>query len=249
MLTQQRRDKILEILAQNGSIEVTDLTRKLGASESTIRRDIVFLSNLGKLNKVHGGATQLAQEFSQSEDTFLNKSYKNVEEKTKIAEYAASLINDNDFIFLDAGSTTFLLAKHIPANIGATFVTNGISQANELAKKNIKVILLGGEFKQTTEAVTGIEAAVNMQKYNFSKAFIGTNGVTDRQGFTTPDSAEGIVKSVAVERSFVSYVLCDSTKFGKVSGYSFSKIETSCIITTKCSDDEIKKLTVVKELC
>lgn len=247
MLTQQRRDKILEILGQNGSIEVTDISKKLGASESTIRRDIIFLSNLGKLNKVHGGATQLPHNFSQNEDTFINKSLKNVEEKTKIAKYAASLINDDDFIFIDAGSTTWLLTQFIE-NTGATFVTNGISQAKELAKKNIKVILLGGEFKETTEAVTGIEAAVNMQKYNFSKAFIGTNGVTEKQGFTTPDNAEGIVKSVAVERSFVSYVLCDSTKFGKVSGYSFSKLEASCIITAKCGDDSIKKKTVVKEI-
>ncbi len=247
MLTHERRNKILEQLNINGNLEVTAIAKELNASESTIRRDLLALSNLGKLKKVHGGATLLSEEFKQNEDTLENKNLKNIEEKTAIAKYAVGLIKDDDFVYVDAGSTTFLLTKFIEKT-GATFVTNGLSQAKELSRKNIKVILLGGELKHTTDAIIGMDALINMQKYNFSKAFMGANGVSERQGFTTPDNDEGLIKSVAIERSFVSYVLCDSTKFNKVSGYSFAKIDSSCIITTGCSDQGIKKKTVVKEI-
>jgi DeoR family fructose operon transcriptional repressor len=247
MLTQDRREQILEILKQNGSVEVSSLSAMLNASESTIRRDIAALSNVGKLNKVHGGATLLHQEFFQLEDSLEAKSHINADEKEVIANYAAGLINDNDFVFIDAGSTTFQMIKHIEGT-KASFVTNGIAHAKELARRGLKVTILGGEIKDTTDAVIGIEAATGLQKYNFSKAFLGANGVSERQGFTTPDCEEGILKAIAIEKSFVSYILCDSTKFNRVSGYSFSILDKSCIITTKCADDKIKNKTVVKEV-
>ena len=247
MLTQERRERILDLLKQNGSVAVSELCGVFQASESTIRRDLVALSQMGKLNKVYGGATLLSQEFSQYEDSFETKDCIHVEEKTLLAEYAAGLIHDEDFVFIDAGSTTYWLTQKIE-NTKASFVTNGIAHAKELAKKGCKVLIVGGELKGTTDAIIGLEAAGNLQKYNFSKAFIGTNGVSEKQGFTTPDSNEGILKAIAIERSFVSYVLCDPSKFNKVSGYSFAKLDTSCIITTKCEDEKIKEQTVVKEV-
>lgn len=247
MLTQERRERILERLQQNGSVAVSELCVAFQASESTIRRDIVALSNLGKLHKVYGGATLLNQQFSQQEASLEAKACLHVEDKLRVAEYAAGLIQDEDFVFLDAGSTTFLLAQKIE-NTRASYVTNGLAHAKELGKKGCKVIVIGGELKETTDAIIGLEAASNLQKYNFSKAFLGANGVSEKQGFTTPDNNEGILKAIAIERSFVSYVLCDPSKFNKVSGYSFARLDTACILTTRCDEASIQEKTVVKEV-
>ena len=177
MLTTDRRAQILEILRQNGSVTVSKLAEKFETSESTIRRDLLALSQLGKINKVHGGATVLGQEFLHNEEDFNKKSLMNINEKEAIAKYAASQINDDDFAFIDAGTTTFLMTKYITSS-KATFVTNGIAHAKELTANGCKVFVIGGELKSTTEAIIGLVAASNLQKYNFSKAFIGTNGVS-----------------------------------------------------------------------
>ncbi|MBR6408313.1 MAG: DeoR/GlpR transcriptional regulator [Clostridia bacterium] len=247
MLTQERRKKILEYIGENGSASVVTLTGLLNASESTVRRDLAALASLGKLNKVHGGATVLPHEFLNQEDNINSKVQKNFDEKSDIAEYAASLINDDDFVYIDAGSTTYLMTRHI-AETKATFVTNGIAHAQELAKKGCRVIILGGDLKDTTEAIIGIVAATNLQKYNFSKAFIGINGITVKQGFTTTDTDEAMIKAIAIERSFISYILSDSSKFGKVSAVTVAPLEASCIVCGKCSDNAIKEKTVVKEV-
>lgn len=247
MLTQDRRKKILEHIAANGSVSVAELTTLLEASEATVRRDLTALAALGKINKVHGGATLPSHEFLNREDTIRVKVQEHFEEKSKIAAYAASLIQDNDYVFLDAGSTTFLMTKYIE-NSKATFVTNGIAHAQELAQKGCNVIIIGGELKDTTEAIIGILAAQNLQKYNFSKAFIGANGITEKQGYTTTDTDEAMIKAIAIDHAFVSYVLADATKFGKVSAVSFKPLDVSSIICEKCDDASIKKKTVVKEV-
>lgn len=247
MLTQERRSKILEQLEKQGTVSVAQLTELFDSSESTIRRDLVALSNLGKLNKIHGGATVLSQEYLKIEDDIEAKSLKNVEQKLAIAKYAASQIMDDDFIFIDAGSTTYLMISFIEGT-KAKFVTNGIAHAKALVKKGCSVIVIGGELKGTTEAIIGLVAASNLQKYNFSKAFIGTNGASEKQGLTTPDTEEAMLKAVAIERSFVSYVLCDSSKFNKVTAVSFAPIDAGCIICDKCDEKGIKEKAVVKEV-
>ena len=91
-------------------------------------------------------------------------------------------------------------------------------------------------------------AATNLQKYSFTKAFIGTNGISEKQGFTTPDTEEAMLKAVAIERSFISYILADSSKFDKVSAVTFASIDSACIVTDKCNNNKIAKRTVVKEV-
>ncbi len=247
MLTQDRREQILNFILENGSAGVQELSEKFDTSESTIRRDLVVLSKLGKINKVHGGATVLPQEFIKIEDDVEEKFLKNIDEKLLIAKYAAAQINDDDFVFIDAGTSTYLMIEFLRES-KATFVTNGMSHGKQLAQNGCKVFILGGEVKDKTDAIIGLVAATNLQKYNFSKAFIGTNGISEKQGFTTPDTDEAMLKAVAIERSFVSYVLADHTKFGKVSAVTFASIDSACIVCDRCDDDNIKARAVVKEL-
>lgn len=246
MLNQERHEAILKIVNEKGAASVTELTEALGVSESTIRRDLLELSNSGSLKKVHGGATLNRRQFIVSEDTVSDKQDKNVDEKRRIAKYAAEQISDSDFVFLDAGTTTLFMIDYFPDNLKASFVTNGISHAKLLSKRNFRVVILGGQLKSTTEAVIGLAAANNLQNYNFTKAFLGTNGITEAQGFSTPDSEEAFVKAAAINRSFVSYVLADSSKFGKVSSVSFATVDRACVITGKKPDGLFEKLTVVK---
>lgn len=247
MLTQERHRQILEIIQNKGSVTVTELCEVLAASESTIRRDLSALTAVGKINKVRGGAMLLSQEFLNREENINKKVNTNYNEKARIAAYAATLIQDDDYVFIDAGSTTFLLACKI-TNTKATYVTNGIAHAQELAAKGCRVMVLGGELKMSTEAITGVTAAKNLQQYNFSKAFIGINGVTEKQGYTTTDIEEATIKAVAIERSFVSYVLTDKSKFGKVSAVSVAPIDAASIICDRCDDEAIQSGTVIKEV-
>ena len=125
MLTQDRQSKILSILNEQGSVTVSRLTEILSASESTIRRDLTSLASEGKLNKVHGGATALNQEFVRFEDNIEDKLTKHTDEKIRIAEYAARQIQDDDFVFIDAGTSTLLMTSYLK-NSKATFFTNGV---------------------------------------------------------------------------------------------------------------------------
>ncbi len=247
MLTQDRHIKILSLLKEYGSVTVSKLTQELKTSESTIRRDLAFLANAGRLNKVHGGATALNQEFIKIEDNIDSKLTKNIDEKLLIAEYAAKQILDDDFVYIDAGTTTLLMIKYLN-NSKATFVTNGIEHAKRLSEIGCKTLVLGGMLKPSTEAIIGLSAASNLQQYAFTKAFIGANGISEKHGYTTPDIEEAALKAVAVEKSFVSYVLADSSKFDKVSAVRIGSLDAACIITDKCTNDKIKKLTVVKEV-
>ncbi|MCC8016000.1 MAG: DeoR/GlpR family DNA-binding transcription regulator [Clostridiales bacterium] len=246
MINQERKNYILKEISERGAVSVNELTKKLGASESTIRRDLIELSKKGIINKVHGGATVKKNQYLSFEADVRERVMENIDEKKKIASYCATQINDDDFVYLDAGTTTFYMIDFINPQCRATFVTNGIGHALELLRKGFKVYVLGGELKKTTEAVVGLMAARNIHDFNFTKAFIGTNGISETRGFTTPDTEEAFVKAAAVENSFVSYVIADSTKFGKIFSVRFASIDTACIITDKEPEESYKNKTVIK---
>ena len=230
MLTEQRFDIILKLLEEKKSVTVTELRELLDASESTVRRDITALDKAGKLTKVFGGAVALNHKVTAYEPTVAQKSELNKEEKQKIAKYAASLITPDDFVYLDAGTTTGLMLEYL-AGIRAAFVTNAVSHAQTLAKMGIRVYLIGGELKSSTEAVVGSQAMQMIQMYHFTKGFFGTNGVSKRHGFTTPDPNEALVKQEAMRQTERCYVLADSQKFGMVSSVTFGVFEEATILT------------------
>lgn len=246
MLNQERKNAIMDILKTRGTASVQMLTKVLNASESTIRRDIAELAGTGLVSKIHGGAMLKSQNFIAMEDSVQTKSGVHVAEKKAIARYAASQINSDDFVYLDAGTTTYLLIDYLDKNCKASFVTNGISHAKHLVGRGFPVYMLGGQLKSTTEAVIGVVAAKNIRTYNFTKAFMGTNGITPEQGYSTPDAEEAFVKAAAFERSFVTYVLADSSKFGRVSSVTYAPIDRGCIITDELPDESWRKYTVIK---
>ena len=170
MLTEERFAKILSILERMGSVTVQQLMTELDASESTVRRDLNTLDANGQLVKVHGGAILKNTVYSTIDDEVVHRKEQNREAKDKIARYAAGLITAEDFVYIDAGTTTERMIDYI-ANRQAVFVTNAIGHAKKLAEHGCKVYILGGEFKAVTEAIVGEEAVFTLDKYNFTKGF------------------------------------------------------------------------------
>lgn len=232
MLSEERQLEILKYLEEKQAITVIELTKLLNTSESTIRRDLNVLAKQKKLKKVHGGATKLEQQFLTMEYDVTTKNSLNQEEKEKIGQYVAKLIRKDDMIFLDAGTTTEKMIDYIEET-RAIFVTNGMEHAKKLMKKGMKTIVLGGEVKGITEAIVGAEAVENLKRYNFTKCFLGTNGISKEGGFSTPTMDEACVKREAMKRSFATYVLADHTKFFKTTAFTFGTLEEAVVVTDK----------------
>lgn len=247
MLTQERYQQILNILSSKHAVTVAELTQTLGASEATVRRDLNALHDMGRLNKVHGGATALAGNFSAVEADMNTKSTLHVHEKAAVGRYAATLISDDDFVYIDAGTSAEHLVDALE-ECKATFVTNGVGPAQRLAKKGMQVLILGGQYKASTEAIVGPVAMGNLQKYNFTKCFIGVNGVSLESGYSTPDADEAILKAEAMARSYLSYVLVDHSKLGVVTPVTFAPLEKACLIIDRLTDESYRSATVVKEV-
>lgn len=235
MLTEQRYEEIIKLIEEKKSVTVTEICELLHVSESTARRDINALDQAGRLVRVFGGAVASDLTFESKEPTVQQKMDQNMEEKRQIARYAASLIEPSDFVFLDAGTTTGGMLDYI-TETSATIVTNAVAHAQRLAARGMHVYLIGGELKGSTEAVVGSQALNTLRGYHFTKGFFGTNGVSRKEGLTTPDASEALIKQTALEQCRKRYVLCDSTKFDSVSSVTFGKMEDVTILTEKCPE-------------
>lgn len=245
MLSQERYIKIQEVVNKKGTVTVAELAKLLETSESTIRRDLTALDELGKIKKFFGGATAIQTNQFFVEDTIRVKETLMQEEKTAIAQYAATLISDDDFVYIDAGTTTARMIDFIE-NSKATFVTNGIVHARKLIDKGFETYMVGGKIRPTTEAIVGSEAVTNITRLNFSKAFIGANGIDIKAGYSTPDVDEANIKKAAISQSYMSFVLADHSKFKKVFSVTFDSLDQCCIITDKLIDKAFNNETIVK---
>lgn len=247
MLAEERYSAILAAVAQRGAVTVAQLCVAVGASESTIRRDLTVLDQQGKLNKVHGGATKAEGEFVAEERDVVTKAGMNVEEKDLIGRYAAAQVNDDDFVFIDAGTTTLRMVEYLGAS-RATFVTTGIAHARRMVEKGLRAYVVGGQLKFGTEAIVGATALEALGRYNFTKAFLGANGIALRQGYTTPDAEEAAIKTKVAQQAYLTYVLADSSKFGKVSAVTICPLEKACIITDHLPDAAYAQQAIIKEV-
>ncbi len=247
MLTEQRFAEIISIVEAKKTATVQELSTALGCSESTIRRDLISLDSEGALTKVFGGATVKNGVFRVKEDSIGARLEHNHDEKMRIGRYAASLISDDDFVYLDAGTTTgcmidFIRAKH------ARFVTNSFYHAKALSRLGFHAYILGGEIKQPTEAIIGAEAIESLSKYHFTKGFWGTNGVSPESGFNTPDPNEAAVKKTAMHCTQEKYIVCDAEKFSRISCITFAEFTEAHIITTQINASDYAQYSNITEV-
>lgn len=244
MLSEQRHEMILKILEERRSVTVAEITKLLNISESTARRDITLLDKAGRLVKVFGGAVKADSIYLTTEPTVTQKAEIYKEEKKRIAKYAASLIQPQEFVYLDAGTTTGYMLDFIEEK-SATFVTNAVAHAQRLAAMGMHVLLVGGTLKGSTEAVIGTMAALMLKDFHFTKGFFGTNGVSKTAGFTTPDANEALIKRTAMEQCKSVYILCDHSKFNTVSSVTFASFSSGMILTDERPEEYKDTETIV----
>ncbi len=230
MLAEERCDKIVSLVNERKSVTVQELMDYLGASESTVRRDLSSLDSRGEIVKVYGGA--VAVTVKPHDDDVRQRRILFPEEKKLISKHAASLVQKDDFVYIDAGTTTEYIIDYLTER-DAVYVTNAVSHAKKLTQNGFTVYLAGGRLKQSTEAVIGSTAANFITRYNFTIGFWGTNGIHRTMGFTTPDPEEADIKRVSMSRCKRRFIVADSSKFGAVSPVTFADFKDASVITDK----------------
>lgn len=244
MKKRERLEEITRLVNQKGTIRVSDIVKLLNVTDMTVRRDLVELEEQGVLTKIHGGARS-NKAFQYREYSHAEKHIQNKEAKQAIASKAAQLIEDGDTIFLGPGTTVAFLAEALN-NQRLTVITNCMPVFTLLmAKKteDFQVFLLGGEYRQVTEAFVGDITNTSLEKLRFSKMFFSGNGVRDGEVMTST-LAEAYTQNLALKHSLEKYLLLDSSKIGKDDFTSFCKLRdlTALITDVKTEDENYRSL-------
>lgn len=214
MLANQRRQKIYELLKEDGSAKVIELAKIFKVTEVTIRQDLEKLEKDGLISREHGGAFLKSMKDNVGTFTLLNT--ENLDKKISIGKMAASFIENGDTIILDSGSTTTEIAKNIIGRKGLTVITNALNIAIILgAVPGIDVIVTGGEFKPPTLSLTGQKAAEFFKGLHVDKLFLATAGISLRSGLTYPSISDIPVKKAMIDAADITYLVADSTKIDK----------------------------------
>ena len=222
MLARERQDIIFRLVRERGSVSTSELLAALGASESTVRRDLAILDEQHQLVRVRGGATAV------------DASTRLVLHDASVAQKA--LVGPDDFVYIDAGTSTMQLAEAI-TQTEATYFTNSIPHAQLLLAKGCKTYLPGGMVKPLTEALVGEATIASLENLHFTLGFWGTNGISREAGFTTPEYSEAKVKEVSMVHTLRRYVLADQSKFDQVSLVTFASFEDATILTDQLPSD------------
>ncbi len=206
----ERDRRILELLADRGSLSVAALSAELGVSEVTVRSDFKSLEDRGFITRSRGGASPAFH------PSILDRQRSMVEEKNRIARAAAELVRDGDAIMIEAGTTTALIAKYLLGKRDIHIVTNS-TLVYSYARLNpaLSITMTGGEFRRATESMVGPIALRTIADFNVALAFVGTDGFSLENGMTTQlvEGAE-IVKAMRI-RARETWLVADSSKYGK----------------------------------
>lgn len=219
MLKRERLNQILKMVNENGIVTAAQIMEDLKVSDMTVRRDLDELERNGKLVRIRGGAQSIDYNIDY-ELSHIQKSTIKAHEKMEIASYAASLIQDDETIFLGPGTTVELLASLI-SDRHIRVITPSLP-AFEMLKESFedRVILIGGSYRSTTGSFVGPLANKMLSSLKFSKAFISCNGIADDE-ITTSSMAEGELQALACKNSRKTYLLADSHKFNREDFYVY----------------------------
>lgn len=241
MFPEERRIKIVNVLKQDGKVEVDNLASNLEVSEMTIRRDLEFLEDKGLLLRTHGGA--IYRNIISYETPYMDKEIVNKSEKERIGKKAAELVKDGQSFILDAGTTCLEVARNIKNLKDITVITSDIKIVVELFKiPNIRLICTGGIVQRNVGALMGKHAEELIKSINVDYAFIGVSSVNDKYSISTPTIEKAYLKKLMIDNCNKSVFLADHTKFNKT---SFAKVcdmkEVDILISDSKLDVKIKK--------
>lgn len=235
MTAEQRKQKILALLKEQDSVKVTELSRLFNVSEVTIRNYLEDMEKKGLLSRIHGGAIHSYKPYYNMN---LNQRLEtNQEAKQRIAEKIARLIEPNDTVMLNAGTTTLLAFRQFPAEYNLNIVTNSISIALEAAgNPNFNVILLGGAVNTKYQFCYGSSAVEELKKYNADKLILSVDGIDLEKGFTTYYEKESAIDVAMIKQSKCCIVAADRSKFGHV---AFAMVSDLCVADYVVTNDTL----------
>ena len=232
MKYQQRRDIILHLLEGKEKLSFQEIETAVDASPATLRRDLERMESNQLIQRYHGGIRSI--DTVTAETPIKERHNVNLSEKRRIAQKAASLIQPNELIFIDSGSTTLSMIDFITDN-SITVITNGILQAQKFKGKNINCFLLCGFMSMRSNAVMGKETVRLLKSFRYDKAFLGANAIDLKLGILAPDDNECELKTAILGCTKETYVLADNSKFGKKSMFALQDADTASlkVITDK----------------
>lgn len=208
LLAEERQNRIVELLNENGSFKMADLAELLNVSKETIRRDLIILNEQGQVKKSYGGAVS----FDLKTKNMMNRIDDNPLIKREICKKALEYVPEQGVIFLDTGSTVSCFASLLREKSGLTIISNSLSAVNELVGSDNTVILTGGQLNSTNMSMDGYQASSFLSTVKFELAVFGTNGFEEHKGPTTCDFLDLQAKKVAIENSRSSIVLTEGSK-------------------------------------
>ncbi|WJV50486.1 DeoR/GlpR family DNA-binding transcription regulator [Streptomyces flavofungini] len=231
LLAEQRRALILDEVRRRGGVRVNELTRKLGVSDMTVRRDLDALARLGVLEKVHGGAVPVA-EASTHEPGFEAKSGLELSAKEDIARTAATLVAPSTAIALSGGTTTYALAHQLLDVPDLTVVTNSVrvadvfhsAQRSSGQRQGAATVVLTGGVRTPSDSLVGPVADQAIAALHFDVLFLGVHGISAEAGLSTPNLAEAETNRRLVQSARRVVVVADHTKWGTVGLSSFATL-------------------------
>ncbi|GLR70333.1 DeoR/GlpR family DNA-binding transcription regulator [Agaribacter marinus] len=231
MLTKQRKQMILAILAKEGKIIAKDVASSLNLSEDTIRRDLRELAKNGLLQRVHGGALPA----SPAVVNFVKREEISNEQKVNIGRKCASLIKPGQIVIIDGGTTAVQLARHLPINLSATIVTHSPNVAVELISHDkIDVEIIGGRLYKHSMVSMGVRALENLAHIQADVYFMGVTGVHIENGLTTGDLEEAYMKRALSDHAAETIVMASDEKIHTASAYLvLPTIDASAIVVNK----------------
>ena len=231
MLAIERKNEILEILQKEQRVLVSELSKRYGVTDETIRRDLEKLEGEGVVKRTYGGAV-----LNRSKDVDLPlriRERTHREEKQVIAGLVARLIEEGDRIMLDASSTSLMIAKELKEKEKLTVITNSVEVLIELAShEGIQVISTGGNLNETSLSLVGNAAQKVLNGYHVDKTVFSCKGLDMKAGITDSNELDSNIKSAMYECADTAVLAVDSSKFDKVSFVKTLKLRKGDIVVT-----------------
>ena len=236
LIPAQRREKIQEYLKIHQIARTADLCGLLDASEATVRRDLEWLEKKGILERTHGGA--ILNQRMILEQAYQQRAQHHPEEKRRIGELAASLLEDGDIVFINSGTTATQVLLNIRKDSNITVITNNVSAVIELGEPGFNYQLTGGDFQPRSNSVAGRFARDNLSLIYANKAILGVDGISLKHGCTVPTNGEAEVVRKMIERTKGPVIIAaDYSKWGVVSNFPIASIqEIDTLVTDEALD-------------
>jgi len=210
---------------------LSDLSQFLDASEATIRRDLEWMENDGLIQRTHGGA--MLSQHLELETEYQHRAQMYSEEKRLIGKTAAALVENGDTIFLNSGTTTTQIIRHLPVDADITVITNNLFAVLEAGEVGYELILVGGAFQPKLKSVAGRFSASNLSQVYADKAFIGVDGINVKYGCTVPSITEAEHDRFMIERTHGKVIIvADHSKWGVIANFEIAQIDQIQAIIT-----------------